>query len=153
MIGEEVDGVDFEGVVAGGEGRKREVTLDGDLFTGLLELFGGFVLLPDLLVVLQDAIRDGDVRFVGLGVELEVVELKEDAHFVGRREFGIDARADFVGVEDEGALADLARGDGADLVGEDEGAGVEGFFFVEGNAEGGVDYAYVAALRIFEDDV
>jgi hypothetical protein len=51
LIGEEVDDVDLEGVVAGDEGRQGEVALDGDLFAGLLELFGGFVLFPDLLAV------------------------------------------------------------------------------------------------------
>jgi hypothetical protein len=107
------------------------------LFAGLLELLGRFVLMPDGLVVFQDAVGNGDVGFVRAGVELQVVELEEDAHFVGGGEFGVDAWANFVIAEDEGALADLGGGDGADLVGEDEGAGVEGLFFVEGDAEGG----------------
>ncbi len=132
------------------EGGEGEVAFQGDLFAGLIELFRRFVLLPDLLVIFEDAIGDGDVGFVGFGVELEVVELEEDAHFVGGEEFGVDAGANFIGVQDEGALADLRGGDGADLVGEDQGAGVEGFFFVERDAEGGVDHADVAALRVFE---
>ena len=110
-------------------------------------------LLPDLLVVFQDAVGNGDVGFVRLRVELEVVELEEDTHFVDGRKFGVDAGADFVGVEDEGALADLRTRNGANLVGEDQGAGVEGFFFVERDPEGGIDGADVAVLRVFEHDV
>ena len=43
MVGEEVEDEDFQGVTARGEGGEREIALDGDLFTGLVELFGGFV--------------------------------------------------------------------------------------------------------------
>jgi hypothetical protein len=75
LVGEEVEGEDFEGVTAGGEGGEREVALEGDLFAGLVELFRGFVLVPDLLLIFDDAVGDGDICFVGLGVELEVIEL------------------------------------------------------------------------------
>ena len=64
LVGEEVEDVDLEGVAAGLEGRQGQVPFDGDLFAGLLQLLGGFVLLPDLLVIFEDAIGDGDV---GLG--------------------------------------------------------------------------------------
>jgi len=119
LVGEEIEDVNFQGVVAWLKGGEGEVALEGDLFARLIELLGGFVMFPDLLVVFQDAIGDGDVCFVGLGIELEVVELEEDAHFVGGGEFGVDAGADFVVAEDEGALADLGGGHGADLVGKD----------------------------------
>ena len=87
--------------MAGGQGGEGKVALEGDLFAGLLELFGGFVLVPDLLVVFEDAVGDGDIGLVRAGVKFQVVELKEDAHFVGGGEFGVDTGADFVGVEDE----------------------------------------------------
>jgi hypothetical protein len=153
LIAEEIDRVDCQSVVACLERGEREVALEGDLFAGLLELFGGFILFPDLLVIFQDAIGYGDICFVGLEVELEAVELEEDAHFVGGGECGVDAGADFVGVQDEGALADLRRRDGTDLVGENEGAGLERFFLVERDAQGGIDGADVSALRVFKDDV
>lgn len=59
MVGEEVEDEDFQGVTARGEGGEREIALDGDLFTGLVELFGGFVLVPDLPLIFDDAIGNG----------------------------------------------------------------------------------------------
>ena len=50
-------------------------------------------------------------------------------------------------------MANLRGGDGADLVGEDQGAGIEGFLFVERDAKGGVDHADVAALRILNNNI
>jgi len=118
LVGQKVNYVDLEGVAAGRERRQGQVALDGNLFAGLLELLGGFVLFPDLLVVSDDAIGDGDVCFVGFGVEVQVIELQENTYAVRGGKFGVDARTHFVRPQNKWALANLRRGDRADLVGE-----------------------------------
>ena len=98
VIGEQIDGGDFDGVAAGNERRHRDEALDSELLAALMKMIGSFDGSPDFLLVLGDAISDGDVGFVQSLVPFQVVKLKKNAEFAGARKFLIEARADFVGV-------------------------------------------------------
>ena len=79
FICKQIDGGDFDGVAAGNKRRYGNEALDGELLTTLVKMIGGFDGSPDFLLVLSDAISDGDVGLVGGLVQFQVVKLKKNA--------------------------------------------------------------------------
>ena len=105
VVSEQIDGGDFDGVATGNERCHRDEAFDSKLLTALMKMISGFYRAPDFLLILGDAIDDRDIGFVGSLVQLQVVKLKENAQFVSARKLLAEARADFVGIENELASA------------------------------------------------
>src|SRR2546425_195569 len=108
VIGKQIDGGDFDSVAAGNERCHRDETFDGELLAALMKMIGGLHSSPDFLLILGDAVDDGDVGLVGSLVQPQVVELKENAQLVGTEKFLAEAWADFVRIENELASAGLS---------------------------------------------
>src|ERR1700674_747214 len=151
FISEQVDGCDFDVVATGNERRHGDEALEGDLLPASMKMTGGFDSASNFLLIFGDAIDDGDVGLVRSLVQIEVVKLQEDAQLVRARKFLTEARADFVGVEDELAGSDLRGRGGLDLVGKNQGTGVELVDLKVRDTQGGIEQAEVAAQRVFDD--
>ena len=87
-------------------------------------MFGQFI-LPDIefedwvgSFVFRDPVFHGSVGFVGLVVNLEIVDLKENAHLVARAKVGVKFGADFYITQNELAEADVMRRDALNLIRE-----------------------------------
>ena len=139
FVGEQIDGGDFHGVTPRSERSDRQVALDGELLAALANLFRRFDGAPEFLLVFLYAISNGNVRGVRGFVELQVVKLKEDSQLLVRREFLAEPRANFVGIENELARANLLSGNGFKLVRENQRAGVELVIGKARNAKRGFD--------------
>jgi len=153
LTGCQVDGGDFYGIAAGSKRGCRDEAFDGELLAALVEMIGSFHEAPDFLLALGDAIDDRDIGLVGTLVQLQVVKLKKNAQLVGAQEFLAEARADSVSVENELACAGLTGGDSFDLVGEDQGTGVELVIFEVRDTQRSVENAQTAAKGVFDDEV
>src|SRR6266852_7616383 len=55
VIGEQIDGGDFDSVAAGNERCHRDETFDGKLLAALVKMIGSFCRSPDFLLIFSDA--------------------------------------------------------------------------------------------------
>ncbi len=136
VVGEQVDGSDFDAVAPRSERSHRDEAFNRKLLAALMKMIGSFHHAPDFLLVLGDAIGDGDAGLVRSLVQFQVVKLEKNAQLVSAQEFLAEAWANFVRVQDELACAGLAGGNCFDLVGKDQGTCVELIVFEVRNAQG-----------------
>jgi hypothetical protein len=153
VVGEQVDGGDFDGVAARSQRGYRDETFDGELLAALVKMAGSFHSAPDFLLVLGDAIDDGDVGLVGSLVQLQIVKLKKNAQLVSAQEFLAETRANFVRVEDELASAGLARRNRFNLIGKYQGTCVKLVVFKVGDTQSSVEDTEAAAQGVFDDEI
>ena len=83
MVSEQIDGGDLNGVVARGEGDDGNETVNRELLASLMKILWGLHFPPNLLQVLRNAVGHGDFGSVRGFAQVQVVELKINAKFVG----------------------------------------------------------------------
>ena len=116
-------------------------------------MIGGFDGSPYFLLVFGNAISDGDTGLAQDLVQFQIVELEKNAELFRAGEFLTEARAYLVRVQDKLPGTSLGRGDFLDLVGEDQGAGIELVVFKMGDAKGGVEYPEIAINSVLDNEV
>src|SRR5579859_287421 len=90
---------------------------------------------------------------MSLGINLEIVNLQENAHLSAFVEGGIEFRTDFEVSEDKFPQADITRRNFLNLIRQDKGAGAELIILEARNLQTSVDHAQIAAIDVFQNNV
>src|SRR5579864_7795606 len=90
---------------------------------------------------------------MSLGINLEIVNLQENAHLSAFVEGGIEFRTDLEISEDKFPQADIARRNLLNLVRQDKGAGAKLIVLEARNLQTSVDHAQIAAIGVFQNNV